>query len=243
MPSIYHTGLTPPPASKVIQGFTISYCPVLSVEYAYINTPQDIVEILHGSPVILIMSKNGIIGLKKWLQDYTLDSTFFQNSIFWTVGDRTHSHLKETLGVASFYPQEMTGKGIIQQLRTEKISKVLLIAGKDPRKEFIDGLLEANVNFFHFPVYDIQIQDNRDFATSFVDDSSNYIIITSPSSVHGIMQNLSIKHLSNLQAKIISIGPTTSKEIRSEGGVIFYESTAQNIKTLYDNLEKELINS
>ena len=145
MPSIYHAGLTPPPSSKIIQGFTISYYPVLSVEYAHINTPQDIIEILHGNPVILIMSKNGIIGLKKWLHDYTLDSTFFQNSIFWTVGDRTHTHLKETLGLASFYPEESTGRGIIQQLRTEQISKVLLIAGQDPQKEFIDGLLEVNV--------------------------------------------------------------------------------------------------
>ena len=240
MSFLYHIGLTPPPKSIFIQDFTISYYPVLSVQHTHCNAPQDLVDILYRDPVILMMSKNAVIGLEKWLHHYNLDSTYFQNYTFWTIGDRTHAYLQETLNIDSIYPEDMTGNGMIEKLHVEKISRILLIAGQEPRKEFIESLLKANISFFHFPVYEIQIIENTNFCANFFNTSSNYIIITSPSSVRGVLHSLSIRDLSSLKTKIISIGPTTSAAILDQGGVVFYESTAQNIKTLYSNLENIL---
>ena len=240
MSFIYHIGLTPPPSSVVVQDYTISYYPLLSVEYTHCNTPQDLADILYRAPVMLLMSKNAVIGLETWLHDYNLDATYFHNYTFWTIGDRTHAYLQENLGIASVYPEDMTGNGIIEKLQAENISRILLIAGQEPRKEFIEGLLQANITFFHFSVYDVQIKENADFSTNFINDPSNYIIITSPSSVRGILHSLSIESLSHLQAQIVSIGPTTSKAINDNSGTIFYESTVQNIGTLYNNLENIL---
>jgi len=240
MSYIYHIGLTPPSKSIIIQDYTISYYPVLSVEYAHCNAPQDLSDILYSNPVILMMSKNAVIGLEKWLHHYNLDATYFQNYTFWTIGDRTHAYLQKNLDIASVYPEDMTGSGIIEKLHVENISRILLIAGQKPRDEFVEGLLQADITFFHFPVYEVQVKENADFSANFINNSSNYIIITSPSSVRGILHSLSIVDLSHLQAQIISIGPTTSKAIRDNGGTVFYESTVQNIKTLYKNLENIL---
>ena len=98
---IYHVGLTPPPKSDYGK-FKICHHPVLKVEYESINAPEDIRDILHVNPVILIMSKNAVIGLEKWLHRYDINDTFFQGATFWTVGEKTHSFLKILITISQF---------------------------------------------------------------------------------------------------------------------------------------------
>ena len=235
MPIIYHTGLTPPPSID-IEGFDICYLPVLKVEYVSTNTPQDISEILLMDPIVLIMSKNSVKGLDNWLLHFGLEPDFFAKVSFWTVGDRTHACLKNTLKIPSYFPEKMTGVGVLHALQKQNYSNVLLLSGQDPQKEFIEGLSAAGINFFHFPVYKIYTDNNSALFSHFMNTESNYIIITSPSSVDGILHSLSISDLSKLKNRIISIGPTTSAAILQNGGHVFLESEVQNINTLYDNL-------
>ena len=242
MPIIYHTGLTSPPSIDM-DGFEISYCPVLKVTYVSSNRPLDICDLLKTNPIILMMSKNAVIGLEKWLTEFGLKPDFFSNNVFWTVGDRTHACLHNILGIHSFFPEEMTGKGVTCALQKHNHSRVLLISSQDPRKEFIEGLSSAGINFFHFPVYKISYKDGADFSTNFKNSKSNYLIITSPSAVGGIMQSLAFSDLSKIQCRIISIGPTTCEAIRQNGGSVFLESNVQNIDVLYDNLENLIFKS
>ena len=237
---IYHTGLTPPPSCG-IGTFEISYCPVLRVDYEICNDPQNITDILKQNPIILMMSKNAVIGLDKWLTTFSLKPDFFGDANFWTVGDRTHDCLENILGFQSFYPNEMTGKGVIKVLRKQKHPKVLLISGQNLRHEFIVGLSSSGINFFHFPVYKITCIENPGFSAHFNDAESNYLIITSPSSVDGILKNLSLSNLSTLKVRIISIGPTTSEEIHKKGGEVFIESKIQNINALNDKIDSLII--
>ena len=239
---LYHTGLTSPPLVE-IEGLEICYYPVLKVKYESNLVPHDISEILYMDPIVLMMSKNAVLGIKKWLEHYNLETDIFDDVSFWTVGDRTHACLKNILGISSFFPDVMTGKGVLQVLQKQNISKVLLVSGQDPRKEFVDGLSSAGINFFHFPVYKIHINENSKFSVHFNDDLSNYLIITSPSSVDGILKILSLQDLSELKTRIISIGPTTSEAILQNKGDVFFESEVQNINVLYDHLESIIIKS
>ena len=75
-PVIYHIGLTPPPLVD-IEGFEICHYPVLRVDYESSNVPQDISDILHMEPILLMMSKNSVIGLSKWLVHFDLKPDFF----------------------------------------------------------------------------------------------------------------------------------------------------------------------
>ena len=235
MSVIYHTGLTKPP-SVDIDGFEVYYYPVLKVEYESINVPQDISDFLQVKPIVLIMSKNAVTGLDKWLDNFGLEPVFFAGTDFWTVGDRTQAYLQRTLEIQSFYPEEMTGKGVLRALQEQNQSRILLISSQDPRKEFIEGLSLAGINYYHFSVYKTSCNENIEFSAHFKNDESNYLIITSPSTVDGILKSLSFSDLKKMKSRLISIGPTTSAAIRKNGGDVFLQSEAQNINALYENL-------
>ena len=234
-PSVYHVGLTPPPSIE-IDDFQIHYFPVSDVIFKSSHMPEDIREVLKQRPIIVLMSKNSVSGLEKWLSNYNLDNNFFNGYNFWTVGERTQNYLQKVIGIQSSYPDEMTGKGLIKVLNRRNYSKVLLITGQNPQEEFIDRLSMSNIHFFHFPVYEVCAKENLEFSTSFMDSKENYLIITSPSSIDGIIKNLRISDLSEIKSHLISIGPTTSSSICRNGGIVFYESTVQNIKILYEKL-------
>ena len=177
----------------------------------------------------------------KWISNFGLEADFFADADVWTVGDRTHACLQNILGITAFYPDKMTGVGIIQALQRKNHSRVLLISGQNLRPEFIEGLSAAEINFFHFPVYKIRIEGSLEFSANFKNDESNYLIITSPSTVDGILMSLSLNDLSGMKSRIISIGPTTSLAIREKGGSVFIESEVQNINLLYDNFNSLMV--
>ena len=242
MSVIYHTGLTKPP-SVDIDGFEVCYCPVLKVEYESTNVPQDISDFLQLKPIVLMMSKNAVKGLDKWLNNYGMEPDFFAGADFWTVGDRTQVYLQRTLKIQSFYPEEMTGKGVLRALQEQNQSRILLISSQDPRMEFIEGLSLAGINYYHFSVYKTSCNENIEFSTHFKNDESNYLIITSPSTVDGILKSLSFPDLKKMKTRLISIGPTTSAAIRQNGGDVFLQSEAQNINALYENLGSLILES
>ncbi|MBC8256084.1 MAG: uroporphyrinogen-III synthase [Candidatus Marinimicrobia bacterium] len=236
-PIIYHTGITHPPEIHT-HLFEVVHTPTISVEFNHHHIPQDISEFLKSNPVAIMMSKNAVSGLKNWLEKYNLAMDFFGETQFWTVGEQTHQHLMDELGVESWHPELMTGEGIIQSLVEKHQSRILLISAHVPRKSFIDGLDSAKIHFFHFPVYATHILSNTEFATQFTDNVNNILVCTSPSTLNGIMRSLSIPSLADLKTKLVSIGPTTSNAIRESGGVVYHESNEQKISNLYSEIIK-----
>ena len=234
---IYHTGITSPPEIHSSQ-FEVLHIPTISVEFNNHHIPQDISEFLKSNPVVVIMSKNAVSGVKKWLEKYNLSMDVFGDTQFWTVGERTHQHLLDELKLGSWHPELMTGEGIIQSLVEKNQSRILLISAHEPQQSFIDGLTSAGIHFFHFPVYATRFLSNADFTTQFIDHENNFMVCTSPSTVDGIMKSLSITCLTDLKTKLVSIGPTTSSAIREREGVIYHESSEQKISSLYSEVIK-----
>jgi uroporphyrinogen-III synthase len=234
-PIIFHTGLIPPPEIKY-NHFEILHTPTIMVEFNHHHIPQDIVECLKSNPVAIIMSKNAVSGLKKWLKKYNLSVDVFENTPFWTVGEQTHQNLLDELGIESWHPELMTGEGIIQSLIEKDQNRILLISAHEPQQNFIDGLRTAGIHFFHFPTYTTQILSDAKLTAEFIDDENNFIVCTSPSTVDGILKSLSLTHLADLKTKLISIGPTTSSAIREREGFVYHESSEQKIATLYSEI-------
>jgi len=232
---IFHTGLTPPPEIKY-NHFEILHTPTITVEFNHHHIPRDIVECLKSNPVAIIMSKNAVSGLKKWLEKYNLSVDVFGNTPFWTVGEQTHQNLLNELGIESWHPELMTGEGIIQSLIEKDQNRILLISAHEPQQNFIDGLRTAGIHFFHFTTYTTQILSDVKLTAEFIDDENNFIVCTSPSTVDGILKSLSLTHLADLKTKLISIGPTTSSAIREREGFVYHESSEQKISTLYSEI-------
>ena len=125
-PIIFHTGLTPPPKIKY-NHFEILHTPTITIEFNNHHIPQDIFECLKSNPVVIIMSKNAVSGLKKWLVKYNLSMDVFGDIPFWTVGEQTHHNLLDELGIESWHPELMTGEGIIQSLIEKNKNRILLM--------------------------------------------------------------------------------------------------------------------
>ena len=234
-PIIYHTGITPPPENHTHQ-FEVLHTPTITVEFKNYHIPQDISEFLKSNPVVVIMSKNAVSGVKKWLEKYNLSMDIFGDMPFWTVGEQTHKNFLDELGIESWHPELMTGEGIIQSLIEKDQNRVLLISAHEPQQNFIEGLSNAGIHFFHFPTYTTQILSDAKLTAEFIDDENNFIVCTSPSTVDGILKSLSLTHLADLKTKLISIGPTTSSAIRERKGFVYHESSEQKISTLYSEI-------
>ena len=234
---IYHTGITAPSEIYSSQ-FEVLHIPTISVEFNNHHTPQDISEFLKSKPVAITMSKNAVSGLKNWLEKYNLAMDFLGETPFWTVGEQTHQHLLDELRLESWYPELMTGEGIIQSLVEKHQSRILLISAHEPQQSFIEGLTSAGIHFFHFPVYATRILNNPEFTAQFTDHENNFLVCTSPSTTDGIMKSLSIPSLADLKTKLVSIGPTTSSAIRARNGTVYHESSEQKISSLYSEIIK-----
>ena len=234
-PIIYHTGITPPPDIQSGE-FEVLHTSTIAVEFKNHHIPQDIIEFLKSNPLAVIMSKNAVSGLKKWLEKYNLSMDVFGDTPFWTVGEQTHQNLMDELEIKSWHPELMTGEGIIQSLIEKDQNRILLISAHEPQQKFIDGLRTAGIHFFHFPTYTTQILSDAKLTAEFIDDENNFIVCTSPSTVDGILKSLSLTHLADLKTKLISIGPTTSSAIREREGSVYHESGEQKISTLYSEI-------
>ncbi len=235
-PIIFHTGLTPPnPIST--NGLEVLHTPVIRVCSEFDHPPKTIKGALAGVELILLMSKNAVDGIKNWMNYHNITMEFFNELPIWTVGIRTGNYLKRELGVSAWHPKKMTGEGVIESLEEYNHSSILLISARHPRNEFLESLTKRHISYFHFPVYHTHICENAEFLKKFSqEDRSSVIVFTSPSTVQGTLNSLSIPNFTGLGCKLVSIGPTTSGEIEHWGGEIFYESKYQDIDKLYSEL-------
>ena len=235
---IYHIGLTPPPEIDC-NTFKICFHPLIEIEFLSPHLKEDLNEILNHDPVLVFMSKNAVRGFEVWLTDQGINISYLNNE-FWTVGERTYAYLKDVFNREAYYPSIMTGKGLIRALNEQGRERIILICGNNPQKEFIQNLNKNKINFFHFSVYEVKIKKDINFINNFKNIKMNYIVATSPSSINGFLNNLELNDLSEIQAKIISIGPTTTEAILKSKGKVFFESNKQNITYLYEDLNHVL---
>jgi len=235
---IFHLGLNPP--DVLIDNFYIIHCPIISINYKTNLLPHDVNKFFNKYSDILVLSQNGVKGLKSWLISNKLKLDYFSNFRFWTIGKQTHELLNKELGFKSIYPSNMTGEGVVDMLKEYNISKILLIAGQEVRPGLCTYLSKNMIAYFHFSVYINKYIKNKSFEMHYKNISCEYLVFTSPSTVNSFLHINKIDDLSAINSKIVSIGPTTSKTIIDNAGLIFFESNYQNINKLYSNLNERL---
>ena len=238
---IYHLGLTQPPFYQK-ENIKVIHTPVIRVEYYHHHSVNDIKTALVANPIIILMSKSAVNGLYKWMLSYGIEKDFFKSYIFWSVGNNTKEYLQSKIGINSVCPKKTTNEGLLIKLTSENIRKIILIGNQSIQKVIKEKLCLINITCFHFIVYKNLLNIDLHLINNFDNNSSNYVVFTSPSTVKGFLENLSLD-LSRSKIKIISIGPTTTKTIKKYGGTVYYESQFQDIKYLYNHvIEKININ-
>jgi len=238
---IFHLGLTQPPFYQK-ENIKVIHTPVIRVEYCHHHSVNDIKKTLVANPIIILMSKSAVNGLYKWMLSYGIEKDFFKSHIFWSIGENTKKYLQSKIGINSICPEKTTNDGLLIKLKSKNIRKIILIGNQSIQKIIKEKLCLMNITCFHFIVYKNLLNIDLDLINTFDDNNSSYVVFTSPSTVTGFLENLSLD-LSRSKIKIISIGPTTTKTIIKYGGTVYYESQFQDINYLYNCiLEKININ-
>lgn len=234
MSKIYHLGTSELPQVK--SDYEIIHTPVIKIDYITKVFFKEVESFIDDNSVVLILSQNGVKALKNWMDFYKLTNDFFKKIKFWTVGVQTFNCLRNELNIDSYFPELMTGIKAIESICKTNKNKVLIVAGEYLRDDFLFNLGNNNIDYYHLPVYNRCIYQNKDLKMSFNNQSADYLLFTSPSTVSGFMNNMNVSNLLNINSHLISIGPTTSLSIIKNRGKIFYESSSPSLKSLLNEL-------
>jgi len=239
-PTILFTGLRAPRLEREqLRGVALHHHPTIRISYFAPTQFQNAGKLLSQNPCVVFLSRNGVIGLSEWAnsEDATLD---LDQTIIWAVGAATAQQVEMTLGHLAAQPQEQNALGLIQTFGTLAKRPVVLFTAEEPRPEFPAWLLQNGWEFEQFPVYRTEILENSDLRQRFQNNENESVVFTSPSTVKGFLLSIGHPDLTGLTSRWISIGPSTTNEIESAGGVVHWEADEPDVQQLLLNLIKEI---
>lgn len=187
----------------------------------------------------MFLSKHGIFGLIKWLNQNKIDLSLSQSEV-WTVGPKTGEILKRELGLEAKIPALHSARGLIEAFTSLTPGPVILFCGKNTLPLFPNWLKDKGWTLYTVPVYRTDPIINQNFRLQFQNSSQECIFFTSPSSVEGFLASLGLNSLSTMNAQLASMGSTTSAAIQVNDGKIYFEAQEANIMESIDKLAAKL---
>lgn len=240
-PQIIFTGLRAPRLDvSQLNGIPLYHHPTIRISYFAPSEFQPVGHLLTQKSYVVFLSRNGVIGLAEWVNAEGGVSLDLEQAVIWAVGAATAQQVEMTLGLQAVQPSEQNALGLSQTFSTLAKRPVVIFAAEEPRPEFPAWLVKNGWDFHQFPVYRTEILENADLNRRFNDNDAEYVVFTSPSTVKGFLQSLHRLDLKLLKSRWISIGPSTTSEIESAGGVVQWEAEEPEIHTLLLNLIKEI---
>ncbi len=237
---IIYTGVRAPkiaPDKRV--GIGIFHHPTIRVKYETHFDPERVKQSFQKECYLVFLSRNGVVGLNAWMQSAAIDLDFSKKRI-WAVGQQTAKEVEATLEVTAGEPLDQNANGLIRVFETLKPRPVVLFCAVEPRPAFPDWLISRGWQHEIFPVYHTVVVMNEDLAQRFSNTPNESIILTSPSTVQGFVQSIKMKDLRALRARLISIGPSTSKAIKAYAGAVYMEAEEPDIDRLLTDIIAEL---
>ncbi|NOZ03129.1 MAG: uroporphyrinogen-III synthase [FCB group bacterium] len=229
-PTILYTGLSNNQALQSLpDGIGYYHVPTIRIEYEHPEDFAPVLEWLNREPYVVFFSKNGVIGLERWVREEGL-SLPLNRATVWAVGKATAGMVRETFGLSAVQPPQQNSAGLIQAFETLSPKPVVLFSARKSRPQFPQWLEKRGWEYLRVVVYTTRILANKSLPEHFRNKPDEYIVFTSPSTVKGFLKSTGLPNLESVDSRLISIGPATSAEIRSSGGHIFEELVTPDIK-------------
>ena len=235
--NIFHLGIKKPPFN-INKEFSIQHVKVIDILFKFYNNRIEVEKFLKKKPIVLILSQNGVIGLRKWIKYYKYNICDIKKLKFWTVGSVTQKYLFKELCIDSKYSKVKTGIGALKELKKAGLDNILIISSDELRKDLSIFLNNSNLNYFQLSVYKKHIIESDLLIRKFNNLYDEFLVFTSPSTVDGFIYNTKCVDLLNIRSRCISIGPTTTEYIKQMKGDVFYEAKSPNIINLYAEINK-----
>ncbi len=149
------------------------------------------------------------------------------------VGPRTAEEVEKLLGVKpGLVPGEYRGEAL-GRLAAERCRRVVVARSKRGLPDIVEVLKGAGVEVRDIPVYDMVYDDRLAEAAVLAHHAHDYVAFTSPGIAEAFARAL--KRLGvGLRARVVSIGPSTSKRLRSLGLRVDVEASEYTVRGVYE---------
>lgn len=171
---------------------------------------------------IILSSSNGVEIVFDFLRGLGKDARVFGSARIAAIGSETAATLS-TFGIkADFVPTIYTSEELGKQLAAcwnLHGKKILLLRSEAASNELVEWLQSAGAEIENVSVYRIVAAKSKcDWLIKKITDGTiDWVTFASPSSVKAFFEQIQPDLVNSSSAKLASIGPTTSQELRSLG--------------------------
>jgi len=192
---------------------------------------------------IIFTSPNGVEIVFDFLRSLGKDARVFGSAKIATIGSETAAALAKFGIKADFVPSIYTSRELGKQLAAFwnlRGKKVLLLRSQLASDDLVQWLRQAGAEVNNAPVYRITAAKNKcDWLIKKITDGAiDWLTFASPSSVKAFFEQIQPGLVNSSKAKVASIGPVTSEELRSLGVKVDVEASEHTIDGLLEAVER-----
>lgn len=175
---------------------------------------------------IVFTSSNGVELFFEFLRREGIDLRSLMHLKFAGIGRKTAETLKQYGFFCDFVPSSFSGEDLAREWipTLGKKERVLLMRSRDGSLVLPQKLLQAEISFTDVPLYETWVDERRREELNRLIKEADYVTIASQSAVKAMEKLLEQKD--EIRAKVISIGPFTTKAAR-EAGIPVWKTAAE----------------
>lgn len=194
---------------------------------------------------LVFTSSNGVDLFFDMMKEQDQDLRRLMHLKFAAIGRKTAAALKEHGFLCDFVPESFSGADLAKEWipTLNKEDRVLLMRAQEGSDVLPRKLKEAGIPFADIPLYETWVDTRRKEELNRLIHEVDYVVIASSSAARALVDMLDERDL--LEAKVISIGPYTTKTAEGLGLSVYadaVEYTAAGIAAVIQADAEELLN-
>jgi uroporphyrinogen III methyltransferase/synthase len=192
---------------------------------------------------IIFTSANGVVVFFECLQGLEKDSRVFGSAKVAAIGDGTASKLRDFGVRADFVPTVFTSEELGKQLlgfANLRDKKVLLLRSQLASDELDNLLAQAGAKVDNAPIYSIVTERSECgwLIRKITEGTIDWLTFASSSSARGFFEQIRSDLVNSSSARVASIGPVTSAQLKDLGVRVDVEAAEHTIDGLLAAIER-----
>lgn len=218
------------------EGANVIECPAIEIKAIQNNTALvEKIDKIEAYSYVIFTSQNAVsIFFDELYQKY--DARVLNGKKIVSIGPATTEELKKYGLKADLEAKEYVAEGIVALLENQltKADNILIPRSKEARSYLVDAL-NKSCKVDEVYIYETVTAISKEDMESIVSEKIDYITFTSSSTVKNFFESLSANQIEAVKnARLISIGPITSKTIEDLGYRVFKEANPYTIQGIID---------
>lgn len=234
-------------AAKIIRkgGCPVDFPTIKIKPLTHTNNFAQALAKIHDFDWLIFTSRNGVAVFFDALHSLKKDARVFGPVKVASMGSKTADELSGFGLNPDFVPTVFTSKELGEQLiRFTNLQgkKILLLRSELASQQLVELLKKSGADVHDVPLYTIEEQspDSADLIEKIKASRIHWLTFASPSSVRIFFKLVSAEIVNSSDAKVASIGPVTSKQLKDLGIKIDLEAHVHTIDGLLAAIERNI---